>query len=309
MNFRGRLASFMKAAARLRAAPALVGTFDAVRALVVGAGGQLGSELMRLLPDAIGLTHRELSVTDLPGLGRACQEHRPQVVFNCAAYNAVDAAETEPNQAYRVNSEGAAGVGTAVKPFGVRVVHFSTNFVFDGSLDRPYVESDAPNPLSVYAASKLEGETRLLTVMPEALVIRTAALFGDRGSTAKGGSFPERILTRARNGERIRVVSDQRVNPTYARDLAHAAVELAERSIAGVVHVVAEGCCTWHEFAQATLAESGVEAEVEAVTSSELAALARRPPNGCMGSVRTIALRPWRQGLHEWAARRATGDR
>ena len=309
MNFRGRLASFVKAAAKSRAAPALVGTFAAVRALVLGAGGQLGSELMRLLPDAIGLTHRQLSVTDLPGLGGACREHRPQVVFNCAAYNAVDTAEAEPDQAYRVNSEGAASVGSAAKPFGVRVVHFSTNFVFDGSLDRPYVESDAANPLSVYAASKLEGETRLLTGMPEALVIRTAALFGDRGSTAPGGSFPERILIRARNGERIRVVSDQRINPTYARDLAQASVKLAELGIAGVVHVVAEGCCTWQEFARATLAECGVDAEVEAVTTSELASPARRPPNGCMGSIRTVALRPWRQGLHDWAVRRATGDR
>lgn len=277
--------------------------------MVLGAGGQLGSELIRLLPDAIGLTHRELSVTDLPGLGRACQEHRPQVVFNCAAYNAVDTAETEPDLAYRVNSEGAASVASAVKPFSAQLVHFSTNFVFDGSLDRPYVESDAANPLSVYGASKLDGETRLFTVMPGALVIRTAALFGDRGSAAKGGSFPERILRRARNGERIRVVSDQRVNPTYARDLAQAAVKLAERGTAGVLHVVAEGCCTWLEFARATLVESGVEAEVEAVTSSELASPVRRPPNGCMGSVRTVALRPWRQGLHEWATRRAAGDR
>ncbi len=296
----------MKAGRNLPGAAAvLVGTFAAVRALVLGAGGQLGSELMRLLPDAVGLTHRELSVTDLSALDRACQDHRPRVVFNCAAYNAVDAAETEPELAYRVNSEGPASVGTASNRHGVRLVHFSTNFVFDGSLDRPYVESDAANPLSVYAKSKLEGETRLLTVMPGALVIRTAALFGDGGSTATVRSFPERILMRARNGERLRVVSDQRVNPTYTRDLAQAAVKLAEQDTGGVVHVVAAGCCAWDEFARATLAESGVEAEVEAVTSSELAAPARRPRNGCMGSVRTVALRPWRQGLHEWAVRRS----
>ena len=263
---------------------------------------------MRLLPDAVGLTHGELSVTDGPELDRACQQHQPQVVFNCAAYNAVDAAEAEPDLAYAVNSEGAASVGAAAKHHGVRLVHFSTNFVFDGSLDRPYVESDAANPLSVYARSKLEGETRLLAVMRGALVIRTAALFGDVGSTSKGGSFPERILMRARNGERLRVVSDQRVNPTYARDLAQAAVKLAEQDTAGVVHVVAAGCCTWDEFARATLAESAVEAAVEAVTSSEFASPARRPRNGCLGSVRIVALRPWRQGLHEWASRRLAGD-
>lgn len=262
---------------------------------------------MRMLPAAVGLTHRELAITDLPGLDRACQDHRPDVVFNCAAYNAVDASESEPDLAYRVNAEGAASVATAAVRNGARLVHFSTNFVFDGSLDRPYVESDAANPLGVYAKSKLDGETRLLAVMPGALVIRTAALFGDGGSVGRGRSFPERILLRARNGERLRVVSDQRVNPTYTRDLAQAAVKLAQQDTAGVVHVVAAGCCAWDEFARATLAESGVDAAVEAVTSSELAAPAARPRNGCMGSIRTVALRPWRQGLHEWAARRRSG--
>ena len=291
------------------AAVLIVGTFGAVRALVLGAGGQLGSELMRLLPDAVGLTHRDLSVTDLPGLDRACKEHRPEVVFNCAAYNAVDAAETERNLADQVNSEGPARVGIASSRHGARLVHFSTNFVFDGSLDRPYVESDEATPLSVYAISKLEGETRLLAVMPGALVIRTAALFGFGGSVAKAGSFPERILMRARNGEPLRVVSDQRVNPTYVPDLAQAAVKLVEQDMAGVVHVVAAGCCSWDEFARATLAESGLEAEVESVTSSELASAARRPRNGCLGSVRTVALRPWREGLHEWAERRPAAEK
>lgn len=264
----------------------------------------MGSELVRLLPEAVGLTHRELSVTDLPSLDRVCKDHRPQVVFNCAAYNAVDAAETEPALAYSVNSEGSTSVATAAQRHGARLVHFSTNFVFDGSLDRPYVESDQANPLGVYARSKLDGETRLLTVMPGALVIRTAALFGDGGPIAMGRNFPERILMRVRNGDRLRVVSDQRVNPTYTRDLAQAAVKLAEQEIAGVVHVVADGCCAWDEFARAILAESGAEANVEAVTSAELASPAPRPRNGCLGSVRTVALRPWRQGLHEWASRR-----
>jgi dTDP-4-dehydrorhamnose reductase len=270
----------------------------------LGAGGQLGSELMRLLPDAVGLTHRELSVTDPPRLDRVYDDHRPRVVFNCAAYNAVDAAEAAPDLAYAVNSEGAASVATASQRFGARLVHFSTNFVFDGALDRPYVETDAANPLGVYAKSKLEGETRLLKVMPGALVIRTAALFGDGGPLAKGRTFPDRILMRVRNGERLRVVSDQRVNPTYTRDLAEAAVKLAEQDMAGVVHVVAEGCCAWDEFARAILAETGVDAEVEAVSSAELGSPAPRPGNGCIGSVRTVALRPWRQGLQEWAARR-----
>ena len=283
----------------------LLVTSQTVKVLVLGAGGQLGTELMRLLPDAVGFTHHELSVTDRVAVEGAMRRHRPEVVFNCAAYNAVDRAESEPEVAHEVNSLGAATAGAACRDHGARLVHFSTNFVFDGSLGRPYTEADEARPLGVYGKSKLDGERAVLTVLPEALVIRTAAVFGDRGSAIKGGSFPERIVGRARRGERIRVVADQRVNPTYARDLAQAAIALAESGMNGVVHVVAAGCCPWDEFARAALAECRVSAEVEAVTSAELAGAAPRPLNGCLASVRTAALRPWREGLADWAANRA----
>jgi dTDP-4-dehydrorhamnose reductase len=275
-----------------------------VKALVLGAAGQLGLELLRLLPDAVGLTHQELSVADRAGLDRACLQHHPQVVFNCAAYNAVDRAESEPAVAHQVNCAGPATASAACRHHGARLVHFSTNFVFDGFLGRPYIETDAARPLGVYGQSKLEGELAVLAVLPEALIIRTAAVFGDRGPGVKGGGFPERIVERAQRRERIRVVSDQRVNPTYAHDLAVAAIALAATDMTGVVHVVAEGCCAWDEFARATLAECGIEADVEAVTSAELAAPAQRPLNGCLGSERTAALRAWRAGLAAWASNR-----
>ena len=269
---------------------------------MLGAEGQLGSELVRLIPDAVGFSHHELSVSDGAGIAAACLRYRPQVVFNCAAYNAVDRAETEPQLAHDVNAAGPENAAIACGRHGVRLVHFSTNFVFDGSLERPYIEEDEARPLGVYGRSKLDGETAVLAVLPEALVIRTAAVFGDRGSAIKGGSFPQRILERARRGERIRVVSDQKVNPTYSRDLARAAITLASSELIGVVHAVADGCCGWDEFARAALAACGVDANVEPVTSAELAAPAARPLNGCLGSVRIAALRPWREGLAEWAA-------
>jgi len=181
--------------------------------------------------------------------------------------------------------------------------------VFDGRLDRPYIEKDEANPLGEYGRSKLEGERAVLAALPESLVIRTAAVFGDRGSAVKGGSFPERIVARAGRGERIRVVSDQRVNPTYARDLARAAIALVSGDLTGVVHAVADGCCGWDEFARATLAACGVDATVEPVTSAELVAPSARPLNGCLASIRTSPLRPWRAGLEEWAAKYRRQDR
>jgi dTDP-4-dehydrorhamnose reductase len=281
---------------------------EIVKALVLGAGGQLGSELVRLLPGATGLLRHDLSVLDRAGIEAACAEYRPEVVFNCAAYNAVDKAEVEPQVAFAVNATGAENAALACSRQGVRLVHFSTNFVFDGRLGRAYTEKDEAQPLGVYGRSKLEGERSALAALPEALVIRTAAVFGDRGSAIKGGSFPQRIVERARRGERIRVISDQRVNPTYARDLARAAIRLAAGDLIGVVHIVAEGCCAWDEFARAALAACGVQAEVEPVTTAELPALAARPLNGCLESVRTDALRAWREGVDEWASGWERGD-
>ena len=272
--------------------------------LVLGAASRLGVELLAQLPDAVGLTHEQLSVTDLAGLDRALQEHSADTVFNCAAFDAVDGAESQQAAAYQVNAQGAFNVAIATARRGARLVHFSTNYVFDGKLERPYVESDDATALSVYGKSKLEGERLVSMTMPGALVLRTCALFGGRADTSRW-SFPERILEQARRGERIRVVSDQTVNPTYRPDLAATAIALAAGNLTGVVHAVAAGCCAWDELARAVLAASGVEATVEGITSSELAAPALRPANGCMESTRVAALRPWRDALRDWAARRA----
>lgn len=269
---------------------------------MLGAGGLLGSELTKLLPDSAGLTRAQLSVIDLAALHAALPQYRPEIVFNCAAFNAVDGAETQQDAAYQANAQGAFNVALACAQRDVRLIHFSTNFVFDGALDRPYVETDAVGPLSVYAKSKLEGEKLIAMVMPRALVIRTAALFG-AGSGHGKLSFPERIVQRATAGERLRVVSDQTVNPTYAADLAAAAITLASSDIEGVVHVVNAGCTAWDELARATLAEFGVASEVEPVSSADLGAPAKRPANGCLESMRTQALRPWREALSEFRQR------
>jgi len=277
----------------------------AVNAIVLGAGGQLGSELARLLGPDSGVAHDEVSVTDRDAIDQLIRRRRPEIVFNCAAYNAVDRAETERDLAFAVNGEGPANVATACARSGARLVHFSTNFVFDGTLERAYVESDQTAPLNAYGSSKLEGEKRVLEVLPKALVIRTAALFGDTGSSIKGGSFPDRILERARRGEALRVVSDQKVNPTYTRDLAPAAIQVAQSGLEGVVHLVAAGCAGWDEFARAVLEEVDVRATVDSIRSTELTAPARRPLHGCLASTRVEALAPWRHGLHEWATRRS----
>jgi dTDP-4-dehydrorhamnose reductase len=162
-------------------------------------------------------------------------------------------------------------------------------------------------PLGAYARSKADGERRVLAEHPAALVIRTAALFGGTGSRAKGGSFPGRIVRAAREGKALAVVADQKVNPTYTPDLAEASIELAASGMVGLVHVVAEGCCGWDEFARAVLSECGVDWPVESVSTSASAGIARRPPNGCLASERVQPLRPWGEALRDWAAKGRSG--
>jgi dTDP-4-dehydrorhamnose reductase len=202
--------------------------------------------------------------------------------------------------ARKVNAEGAGIVAEECATAGVHLVHFSTNFVFDGTATEPYLETDAPSPLGVYARSKLEGEQRVQTAVPDALLIRSAALYGGAGSAVKGGSFPSRIVARARSGEPLRVVNDQRVNPTYTRDLAQAAVGLVDAGMRGLVHVVAAGCSSYWEFAVAILETAGLSVQPEPVSSEAFAAAAPRPLNGCLRSSRVPPLRHWREALRDY---------
>lgn len=269
-----------------------------MRVLITGAAGQLGTDLRRLQPDADARDRHSLSITDRQAV-RAAVEGR-DVVFNCAAYNAVDAAESDPAPALAANAEGPGILAEACGEAGARLVHFSTNYVFAGEGQRPFTEADEPRPLGAYARSKLEGERRVLEALPGALVVRSSGLFGAVGSAVKGGSFPERIVTRARQGQPLRVVDDQRLNPTYTEDLAAAALDLARSDVSGVVHLVAAGCCSFWELAAEALRLAGVEAEVAHVTTAELNVPAPRPLNGCLASNRVPALRPWREGLAAW---------
>src|ERR1700730_7110635 len=209
------------------------------RYLITGGSGQLARELSKRLPDSLTRSREELSVSDLDLLRRELIRSRAEVVFNCAAYNAVDKAEQEPEAAAAVNSQGAANVARACREVGAHLVHFSTNYVFDGRASRPYTEADEPRPLGAYGRSKREGELRVLEELPSALVIRSSGLFGHGGSAIKGGSLPDRLLARALAGDRLQVVDDQRLNPTFTGHLADASIAASAARSAGILHLVA----------------------------------------------------------------------
>jgi dTDP-4-dehydrorhamnose reductase len=275
-----------------------------VRALVTGSAGQLGRELLAELGDEVAWAggRADLDVTDAAAVAALVARVRPDVVFNAAAYNKVDGAEEDPAGAFRVNALGAGALAKAAREAGALVVHFSTDYVFDGSLSRPYREDDRPGPLSVYGASKLAGENLVAASGPEHLVVRTSGVLGRGGSAQKGGSFVDRILARARSSQPLRVVGDQVFAPTLAGDLARAAVSLVRAGARGLVHVTNAGSCSWHELAVAALELADLEVPVERIASADLGAPARRPAYSVLDCSRALGLglaplRPWREGL------------
>jgi dTDP-4-dehydrorhamnose reductase len=275
-----------------------------VRALVVGSEGQLGRELVSVLADEVVWAgdRSEIDVTDGAAVASVVARVGPDVIFNATAYNRVDQAESEPEVALAVNALAPHRLALAAHEHGALLVHFSTDYVFDGCIRRPYREDDCPRPLGAYGVSKLTGEQLVTTVAGQHLVIRTSGLLGRGGSAQKGGSFAGRILARAREGTPLRVVADQTFAPTCAADLAAASTALVGAGARGVFHVTNTGSCTWHELAVATLAQAGIDVPVEAIDSAELALPARRPVYSVLDTARyralgLPALRSWREAL------------
>jgi dTDP-4-dehydrorhamnose reductase len=277
------------------------------RALITGGNGQLGSDLAEQLGErgiaARALSHAELDIADDAAVAEAIGH--ADIVFNCAAYHNVDLCETEEDMSFRINVTAVKRMAQACARRPTKLVHFSTNYVFDGRRPAPYGERDLPNPRSVYAISKLAGEHAALAYCPGALVIRSAGLYGLHGSGQKGGNFVTRVLTRARDGQQIRMVGDQRLQPTFTRDLATAVIEAVEHGADGVVHLTADGDCSWLEFTEAIYTIAGVDVPIEEVATS---GPVDRPRNGALARPRAddlglTPLRHWRAALEDYMQR------
>jgi dTDP-4-dehydrorhamnose reductase len=275
-----------------------------VRALITGGGGQLASDLQsRLGPAATSFSHAELDITDSAALDRVLVEIRPDIVLNCAAFHNLDECESQPHQAFAVN---VAAVRELARR-GAKLVHLSTNYVFDGRRPEPYAEYDLPAPRSMYAITKLAGEHTALAYGKDALVVRAAGLYGVHGSASKGGNFVQRMLARARDMGRLTVVSDQLLQPTYTSDLADALIAAVERNATGILHLTAGGECSWHEFTEAIVELAGLDVLVEPATTTIEPGGIDRPLNGVLARPQADALGlgalpDWLDGLERYMA-------
>ena len=272
-----------------------------MKALITGGGGQLASDLQELLGEqAVSLSHPELDVTDPAQIDEAFKRVEPDVVFNCAAFHNVDQCEREPDPAWETNVR--AVLELARRP--AKLVHLSTNYVFDGRRAEPYGEDELPNPRSVYALTKLAGEYAALGYGRDALVVRSAGLYGLAGNASKGGNFVQRMLARARETGTLQMVADQRLQPTFTADLAAALVDATRAGASGVLHVTNSGACSWLEFTQAIMENAGIDVPIESVETTAGPGTVERPLNGVLASTRgTSRLRPWRAALDDYMTR------
>jgi dTDP-4-dehydrorhamnose reductase len=252
--------------------------------VVVGAAGQLGSDLMRAWPARyagdrlVGLTHADLDVRELDSVRRALISIEPELVVNTTAYNWVDAAETDPGGAFEVNAIGPRNLALSARELDAALVHVSTDYVFSGSGRRQYVETDPVDPLNVYGVSKAAGEMLVRAVWPKHFVVRTSGLYGVAGSGGKGGNFVDTMLRMARAGQAIRVVDDQFLTPTHTADLADQIATLAASGEYGTYHATCQGECSWYEFAREIFRRAGLTPSLERQTTAEAGRAAPRPP-------------------------------
>jgi dTDP-4-dehydrorhamnose reductase len=237
-------------------------------------------------------------------LAQALNRLRPDVVINCAAYNLVDRAESEPEAAFAVNAWAVRSLALSCAGLGCALAHFSTDYVFglDEARRTPYTQADAPGPVSAYGLSKLAGEYWVRSLCPRHWVIRTCGLYGLWGQGGKGGNFVETMLRLAGQGKPLRVVADQHCTPSYTHDVAAATVSLLSAGRFGLYHLTNRGSCSWYELAGTIFELANIPADLKPITSKEYGAAARRPAYSVLAAtaydaLQLTPLRSWREAL------------
>ena len=273
------------------------------RVLILGCKGTLGGQLMKLYPEATGWDREDVDVLDFPALrARAASlSPAPDAVINCVAFNDVDGAEDRPHQAYALNSEFPGKLAQFTRELGIPLVHYSTNYVFDG-VRGEYVENDQPEPLSAYGRSKRGGEERIAEAAAHCYVVRTAVIFGPKGeSDLSKKSFVDLMRDLATKRDTIEAVSDEINSVTYAPDLAAGTRDLLERlPEPGIYHLTNRGSASWFDLAGEIFRIAGKTIKLLPVPSTRFPRKALRPPKAILHNTRLPELRPWQEALAEF---------
>lgn len=265
-----------------------------MKILLIGANGQLGSDLEKALGgrghEVVPSRRGDLDITNAAVTEEVLGRVRPDAVINTAAFHKVEECERNPALAFEVNASAPMNLARICMRLGALLVHFSTDYVFDGARQEPYQETDLPAPLNVYGASKLAGEHLIAANTERYFVVRTCGLYGIQGSSGKGGNFVETMLRKAHAAESIRVVNDQVLTPTFTEDLAEAVGLLVETQDYGLYQASCEGASSWFEFARTIFELEGIKADLSPVRTSDMASPVRRPAYSVMSKQRLRSL-------------------
>lgn len=268
------------------------------KVVVFGAGGQLGMDLQREFSlrgyQVTGWEREQVDIADQLQVEQAIGGLQPDVVVNAAAYNQVDVAETEPQAAFQVNALAVRNIALACRQADAFFVHFSTDYVFDGTSRRPYTELDPVHPLGAYAVSKLAGEWYAKAYLDAPLIVRTSGVFGPGGLRTARGNFIELMLRLATSSQPIRVVEDHIASPTYAPQLAGRTVDLVEKNVRGVVHCGGGTPISWYRYAQMIFKEAGLNPNLRPSNEREFVTPARRPKYSALSNayIESLGLPP-----------------
>jgi dTDP-4-dehydrorhamnose reductase len=278
--------------------------------VVIGANGQLGTDVAAEYreegEETIGLTHGDIDISSLEPTRAALRGFRPEIIVNTAAIHNVENCEKEPSRAYEVNAIGSRNLAIVARELDAKLVHVSTDYVFDGSKKQPYVEDDRAAPLNVYGNTKLAGETFLQGLGDKYFIVRTSALYGRSPCRAKGGrNFVELMLKLAAERNELRVVDDEVVSPTSTAELAKQIAILSRTNHYGLYHATAEDSCSWYEFATKIFELEGVKTKLNVASANEFPSKVARPKYSVLENhaLKTIGLnsfQPWEQGLRSY---------
>lgn len=290
-----------------------------MKVAVIGASGQLGNDVSAAFVstghNVTSLDHSLIEVSSLDSVQASLGQIQPDLIVNTAAFHHVEKCEADPSQAFAINAAGARDVAMVAESLGAKLIHVSTDYVFDGKTQTPYTEEALPAPLNVYGNTKLSGEMFVRSMSSRHFVVRVSAIYGSNPCRAKGGlNFVELMLKLSREREEIRVVDDEFVSPTPTSEIARQLVALSQTSEYGLYHATAEGSCSWYEFARAVFELSGSKVRLERARPGEFPAKVARPKYSVLEN-RALKRRSlnvftnWEQGLATYLTSRVRSNR
>ncbi len=275
---------------------------------IIGGNGQLGTDLTEVLSkenEVIPLSHADIEITDSNSIKNVLESLRPDMLINTAAYHVVPEAEKFPEKAFLVNSAATLYLARACQDAGIRLLHYSTDYVFDGEKKSPYIETDTPNPLNVYANTKLSGEYFALNNCDKAYVVRVSGIYGKVPSRVKGGNFVSTIIKLANEKPEVRVVNDEILTPTPTKEIAIATNELIQKDAFGLYHMSCAGEVSWYEFAKTIWDTLKLQTPLHKASINDFPLVVKRPFYSVLDNKKliasgVIALPDWKNGLQQF---------